>query len=65
MPYSSYLNSMVLGQNGSGQNGTDKMVCEQDGIGQNKGVWTNGTDKMVRIQMVRIQHQSIRLPLTI
>ena len=31
----------VTGQNGSGQNGTDKMVYGQNGIGQ------NGTDKMV------------------
>ena len=30
----------VTGQNGSGQNGTDKMVYGQNGIGQ------NGTDKM-------------------
>jgi len=33
---------MVLGQNGSGQNGTDKMVYGQNGIGQ------NGMDKMAR-----------------
>jgi len=33
---------VVLGQNGSGQNGTDKMVYEQNGIGQ------NGMDKMVQ-----------------
>jgi len=32
----------VLGQNGSRQNGTDKMVYGQNVIGQ------NGTDKMVR-----------------
>jgi len=31
----------VTGQNGTGQNGTDKMVYGQNGIGQ------NGTDKMV------------------
>ena len=42
----------VLGQNGSGQNGTDKMVwtiimlCGQNGIGQN-GSGQTGTDKMV------------------
>jgi len=33
---------MVLGQNGRGQNGTDKMVYGQNGIGQ------NGMDKIVR-----------------
>ena len=33
---------MVTGQNGSGQNGTDKMVYGQNGIGQ------NGMDKLVR-----------------
>jgi len=32
---------MVLGENGSGQNGTDKMVYRQNGIGH------NGMDKMV------------------
>jgi len=32
----------VTGQNGSGQNGTDKMVYRQNVIGQ------NGMDKMVR-----------------
>ena len=32
----------VTGQNGSGQNGMDKMVHGQNGIGQ------NGMDKMVR-----------------
>ena len=48
---------MVLGQNGSGQNGTDKMVWTkwytdkmvygQNGIGQNSmGKW-QATDKMV------------------
>jgi len=30
----------VIGQNGCGQNGMDKMVYRQNGIGQ------NGTDKM-------------------
>ena len=34
----------VLGQNGSGQDGMDKMVYGQNGIGQ------NGMDKMVRIK---------------
>jgi len=33
---------LVLGQNGSGPNGTDKMVHGQNGIGQ------NGMDKMAR-----------------
>ena len=37
----------VLGQNGSGQNGTDKMVYGQNVIGQ------NGTDKLVRIERCR------------
>ena len=36
-----YNNEPVLGQNGSGQNGMDKMVYGQNVIGQ------NGTDKMV------------------
>jgi len=36
---------LVLGQNGSGQNGMDKMVYGQNGIGQ------NGTDKMVRTNL--------------
>ena len=37
----------VLGQNGSGQNGIDKMVYGQNGIGQ------NGMDKMVWIKCYR------------
>ena len=40
----------VTGQNGSGQNGMDKIVYGQNVIGQNgidKMVRTNGTDKMV------------------
>src|SRR6218665_2655239 len=37
----SKVESWVTGQNGSGQNGMDKMVYGQNGIGQ------NGTDKMV------------------
>ena len=45
----------VLGQNGSGQNGTDKMVWTKrytDKMSLDKMVWTkwygqNGTDKMV------------------
>jgi len=36
----------VLGQNGSGQNGTDKMVWTK-WYGQN-GIGQNGMDKMVR-----------------
>src|SRR6218665_2204477 len=48
---------MVTGQNGSGQNGTDKMVWTQwytDKMVWDKMVWTkrygqNGTDKMVVI----------------
>ena len=41
MPLLTWVYS-VLGQNGSGQNGTDKMVYGQNGIGQ------NGMDKMAR-----------------
>jgi len=37
-----YTALVVLGQNGSGQNGTDKMVYGQNGIGR------NGMDKMAR-----------------
>ena len=45
MLLSSYiLLCWVLGQNGSGQNGTNKMVYGQNVIGQ------NGMDKMVRIK---------------
>ena len=48
---------MVTGQNGSEQNGMDKMVYRQNVIGQNvidKMIWTkwyrqNGMDKMVAI----------------
>ena len=36
----------VTGQNGSGQNGTDKMVYGQNGIGQ------NGMDKMVQFYIL-------------
>jgi len=35
----------VTGQNGSGQNGMDKMVYGQNGIGQ------NGTDKVAWIKL--------------
>ena len=35
---------LVLGQNGSRQNGTEKMVYGQNGIGQ------NGMDKMARTE---------------
>ena len=45
---------MVYGQNGIGQNGTDKWYG-QNGIGQNGRV-PNGTDKII--------NQSIPLPLT-
>ena len=49
---------MVLGQNGSGQNGTDKMVWPKwymDKMALDKMAWTkwhgqNGTDKLVRIK---------------
>jgi len=44
--YATYVYIRVTGQNGSGQNGTDKMVHGQN-IGQ------NGTDKMVLDKMVR------------
>ena len=37
---------MVTGQNGSGQNGVDKMVYGQNGIGQ------NGMDKMVQFYIL-------------
>ncbi len=48
----------VLGQNGSGQNGTDKMVWTKwytDKMVLDKMVWTkwygqNGTDKILRIK---------------
>src|SRR6218665_3910735 len=48
----------VLGQNGSGQNGTDKMVWTKwytDKMALDKMVWTkwhgqNGTDKILRIK---------------
>src|SRR6218665_4144745 len=58
----------VLGQYGSGQNGTDKMVWTKwytDKMALDKMVWRkwhgqNGTDKILRIS-----HQSIPLPLTI
>ena len=62
------MKKAVLGQNGSGknwygQNGMDKMVYGQNGIRQ------NGMDKMVQTKwyekMLRINHQSIPLPLTI
>src|SRR6218665_2706563 len=54
----------VLGQNGSGQNGTDKMVWRKwytDKMALDKMVWTkwhgpNGTDKIIRIKT------SINLP---
>ena len=54
-PFQMVLLRMVLGQNGSGQNGADKMVRTkwygQNGI-RTKWYWTkwygqNGTDKMV------------------
>ena len=59
---------MVLGQNGSGQNGTDKMVWTKwytDKMALDKMVWTkwygqNGMDKMLQIN-----HQSIPLLLPI
>ena len=45
--------AQVTRQNGSGQNGMDKMVYGQNGIGQNdiRTKWhgQNGTDKMVAI----------------
>jgi len=53
----------VLGKNGSGQNGTDKMVYRQNGIGQNgslyrqNGIGPNGTDKIARIKRYRQTHQ--------
>jgi len=58
----------VLGQNGSGQNGTDKMAWTKwymDKMVLDKMVWTkwygqNGMDKMLQIN-----HQSIPLLLTI
>src|SRR6218665_684694 len=58
----------VTGQNGSGQNGTDKMVWTKwytDKMVLDKMVWTkrygqNGTDKILRIN-----YQSIPFPLTI
>src|SRR6218665_2770692 len=52
-----WLQSRVTGQNGSGQNGTDKMVYGQNGI-RTKWYWTkwygqNGMDKMVRTKWYR------------
>src|SRR6218665_529598 len=49
----------VTGQNGTGQNGTDKMVYGQNGMGQNgmeKWYGQNGSDKMVVI--FRIDYNS-------
>ena len=43
---------MVYGQNGIGQNGTDKMV-------RTKWYGQNDTDKMIRIKRYRWNHQSI------
>src|SRR6218665_1507985 len=45
--------TLLIGQNSSGQNGMDKMVYWQNGMG--KLVWTkwyrlNGTDKLLRIK---------------
>ena len=62
---------MVLGQNGSGQNGMDKMVYGQNGIGQNgmdkmvrtKWYGQNGTDKILTIKSS--SNTLIPLPLTI
>jgi len=49
----------VLGQNDTGQNGTDKMV-------RTKWYGQNGTDKMVRINGIdKITNQPIPLSLTI
>src|SRR6218665_1125730 len=55
--------NMVLGQNGSGQNGTDKMVWTKwytDKMVLDKMAWTkwygqNGTDKILRIKSSSIQ----------
>ena len=59
----------VLGQNGRGQNGTNKMVrtkwYEQNGtdkMGRTKWDGQNGTDKMVPIESSI--NQAIQLPLT-
>src|SRR6218665_3822608 len=63
---------VVLGQNGSGQNGTDKMVYGQNGIwtkwytdkmSLDKMVWTkwygqNGTNKTVPIKSIKYQSRS-------
>src|SRR6218665_929893 len=57
------IDRRVLGQNGNGQNGTDKMVYGQNGIIGKNGSGQNGADKMARIKSSI--YQSIPKTLTI
>jgi len=57
------IDRRVLGQNGNGQNGTDKMVYGQNGIIGQNGSGQNGADKMARIKSSI--YQSIPKTLTI
>src|SRR6218665_3351924 len=57
----------VLGQNGSGRNGTDEMVWTKwytDKMALDKMVWTkwhgqNGTDKMVQFYILRSEERRV------